>query len=655
MRSFLALAIALLLAFAAQFLLTQHQPPNPIASGVLFAASLGIALWVLRGGSEYGDTSIRPPEVAGGGRQKWRAYLLVASFACFALALLLEQRRGFPEIAAALWLLSLLAFAAAFWRREGKTNPLESTDARPDISRTLEMVSLVLILTLAFALRFVSLTDMPPSVHGDEGEMGLVAKDLLAGRVRDLFSLGWTGFSIFSYSLIAGPMGLIGQNLFGLRMSSVVVGMLSIPFFYLLCKSLFNVRLALLAAFLLAVSQPYIHYSRLGGNYLQADLILLMGLYLLLRGLRNGEGMSFVGSGLALGLSWQTYYAARILPLLMVALLLHLFLTRRELIMRNSRNLAVLVTMAVLTFAPMGLYFLDHPDPLIARSRDVFVFNARAHFKSAHGTDDTLEMLRIQLWETFTTFNWRGDGGSHYGYQGPMLDLLSAPLFVLGLGYSTYRWRRWRFFLPAFWFWATAILGGVLTVDAPTYTRLVGLMPIVYLFAALVIDRLWHLFSVAFPGQRQRLFLIPLFLWLAGVAFLNYQGYFHTYVSRDRPRSWVTELALYIRELGPEYEIYFFMPPILYFDYATIRFLAPDAQGVSVVRLADQVPIRKASPKGAAFIFGLHRLDELSQVQSWYPKGKLEEHVASAGSARFVSYLVSTPELERVRSSLTVP
>lgn len=636
----LLVAAALGLALAAQLLLDNPRP-DWILVAPLFA---GAAL--LAAGAFPSDTESNPPEVPSEQELTYRRTipLLALSLASFAFSLYLFQQEQWPEIATVAWAGALASFAAAFlsWRK-----PRFRALRPADVGEGALIIGIVL---LAFALRFANLENLPPSVHGDEGEFSLSAFGFLEGRFHHPFAVGWFGFPLMSMVPHALTMKLFGVGLFGTRMASVILGTLGVLPFYFMVRLMFGWRVALVGAFLLAVSAPHIHFSRLGLNNIQAPLLITLALYFVFRGFKSRRRLDFVVGGGAVGLSLQAYTGALILPGLVALFGGYLLLSQPSFLRRHGVNMAVMAVAALLTFAPLGLFFLKHSETFYSRSQVVYLFTEgnRAHFKSIYGTEDTADMLRIQFVNNLLPYNWRSDTSLFYGFQGPLLDPWTAPLFVIGMAFSIRRLRDERHLLLLLWFWATLLVGGVLTVDSPSLARLVGLLPVAYAFAAIAVDRALTAFGRVLPKRGEVVLMIPLLLWLGAVGYTNYHNYFDIYPVRDQPRDWVTELALQMRDLSPQYRFYLVTEPILYFAHGTIRFLAPQGQGKSMANVSSALPIRDAGGKGVAFYFAMPRQDQLPEVQRWYPGGSYQLYQVSQGRASFISYLVSSEEVERV-------
>ncbi|HVA89560.1 MAG TPA: glycosyltransferase family 39 protein, partial [Chloroflexota bacterium] len=119
---------------------------------------------------------------------------------------------------------------------------------------------LVVILVAAMLLRATALDTIPGFVHFDEAGFGIQARQIVAGQVPTVFSMGFADIPILENSWVAAFLRIFGDNLVALRLSSVVPGVLSIWLLALLGKEIFNPRVSLLAAGLLTVSFYHIHY-----------------------------------------------------------------------------------------------------------------------------------------------------------------------------------------------------------------------------------------------------------------------------------------------------------------------------------------------------------------------------------------------------------
>jgi len=382
-------------------------------------------------------------------------------------------------------------------------------------------------------------------------------------------------------------------------------------------------------------------------NNILTPFFELLAFYFLLKGLRSRKGLDFVWSGLAIGFGLYTYHASRLVPLIIPVFLTYRLITEKGFLRTHHREIAIMIAAATFAFAPLGLYFIEHGRQFMSRGAGVFIFSAKNmdHFFHHYRTRDSLRVLGIQTWHTLAIFNYWGDTSEQYGFREPILDFYTSAFFVLGLAYSLSQWRRWKHFFLNLWFWATIVTGSILTVDAPATPRLAGLVPVLFIFAGLALDKAREQLSQAFRTKGKHYFASATALTLLLIAYTNGDAYLNRYIRKQKPMSGSTELARYIRSLGPEYRVYLLGAPHLYFGFGAIRFIAPGSEGVDVYNVADEVPIRSEVEKEAAFILLSSHLDALSFIRHYYPNGTLEEHRDVYNHLMFASYRVSREEI----------
>ncbi len=643
-RSVLAIS-AIALALLAQHYLAQRIY---VVDALLLYA---VAAYLIARAFAGTETIKEPASTSASVERSWTQRTWGAlGIACLLLVLSLIWLRNpvSPFFGTILWLASLVSFVLAFISQTGT-----ETVGGQEALQGWELIILGFIVVVGFLLRFYNLELLPPSLHGDETETGLQAIEIMEGQVNDLFTTGWYDLPLLSFAAHALSMRVFGVGVFGLRMASVTFGTLSLLPFYFLVRSLFSKQTAVISTTLLAVSHWYVHFSRLGINYIQTSFFELLAFYFLLRALRFRKGSDFVWSGLAVGFGLYVYFASRLVPLLIPVFLAYRALSEKGFLRSNYQGIALMAAATIFAFAPLGLYFVDHEGQFVSRAKGVFIFTPSNlnHFFYAYHTRDPLRVLWIQTVHTLSAFNYRGDTSGQYGFREPILTSLTSAFFILGLAYSLSQWRRWEHFFLNLWFWATIVTGNILTTDAPFTPRLVGMVPVLFIFAGLALDKTREQLSQAFRPKGKRYFASVTALTLLLIAYTNGDAYLNRYIGKQKPMSDSTELARYIHYLGPEYRTYLLGAPHFYFGFSTIRFIAQGAEGVDVYNVADEVPIRSEVEKEAAFILLPSHLDALSFIRHYYPNGTLEEHRDVYNNLMFASYRVSHEEI-RARQGL---
>jgi hypothetical protein len=198
------------------------------------------------------------------------------------------------------------------------------------------------------------------------------------------------------------------------------------------------------------------------------------------RVLEKGRGRDAVFGGLALGLSQYTYVAARLLPVLLIALCLA---DPRRCVSR-WRQLVLFGAVALLVFLPEGLYFVEHRDLVLLRASQVSVFNPNPLIEGAKNTPPE------SLLNTAGMFLVRGDPNPRNNIPNrPVFDPLLGILFVAGLGLaakasirsSQYRW-------PLIWL-PVMLLPSALAHESPNMFRAIAAAPATFFFPALALHR----------------------------------------------------------------------------------------------------------------------------------------------------------------------
>jgi 4-amino-4-deoxy-L-arabinose transferase-like glycosyltransferase len=543
-----------------------------------------------------------------------------------------------------LYVASVLLFLLVQPRRS------ESPQRNAERWQAWELILLCSIVGLGFFLQAYRVADIPPGFHGDEAESGLQALQILNGEVQSLISVGWYHLPMMSFAWPAVSMAFLGDTIFGLRMSSVIIGTLTLIAFYPLVRLLFDRTTALLATFLLAVSHPFIALNRLGINYTHTTLFQVVSFYFLFRGLRSRKWWDFAASGLFLGAGLYLYYASRLVPFIVLGFLACAALAQRGFLQRYWRGIAVLLLAATVIFAPMGAYFVGHPWHFMSRTLHVFALGDQGWVDTAYPQSNPASTLLAQAARVLPLFNYGGDTSGQYGYKGPMLDFVTSVLFVLGIAYSTARCSRPRHLFLLIWFWATLIVGGMLTLPAPFVPRLAGILPVPCIFAALALRGTADVFRESWGLRRSTNAVIgvSLALVLGTAAVLNYRTYFSEYLQTIQGwamREPATAIARYVDSLGEEWHVYLLGEPKLYIRHGTIRFIARDLEGTDLFDVDRYVPLRTTREKNAVFVLLPSHLHHLGTLHQYYPGGVLRNFTRPSGELWFTAFEIDAEDI----------
>ncbi len=648
--TFILLTLALALAFTAQHFFSAdrtHYRQALLVYGVAI-----VVVWVyafLEGhwsGSLRSEEGQSAPAATDNERINFtplRFALFFASFLALAFSLMLQQRNSAYLGQVIFWLVGLAFLVAACW-------PYSTLGVsyfwRKLKSHWGEMCLVVLIVALGFALRAYGLDSIPGGFHGDEGEWAMDAVAIMEGRLVPPFGTGWDRHpSMFSY-LQAFTMKVFGMNVTGVRMLSAIAGTLTLLGLYLLVRRMFGRWAAMVAAFLLAVSHWHIHFSRLAMNDIEVPLLTMLIVYFLYRGVESRRPLDYCLSGMSLGLCFYFGNKSHLLPPLIVLLFLYLVIFKRGFLRHQWRNILVFLIATLLTFAPLGLFYSQRrwEGFVFARLQNRSIFNNLDRFYAVYGTKEVWDVLRIQTERTVLLLNYYTDAGIFLTFtHEPLLDYFTAAIYVLGLAYSLYHWREAKHGLLLCWYGVT-LQGSILSIIAPQAHRIVGMIPVPFIFAAIAIERFRGELAKVASWRKAIYSALPLALFLVIVAYVNIDAYFVRYAERW-PWLDITTMAKYIRDLGQDHAIYFFGTPHTYVKHGTIRFIAHGVDGVDVANAADVVPVRREVDRNVAFILMGSHLQTLSFIEAYYPGGVLRNFEDAKGRKLFAAYLVTQQEV----------
>ncbi|HYD49865.1 MAG TPA: hypothetical protein VEB21_16020, partial [Terriglobales bacterium] len=243
----------------------------------------------------------------------------------------------------------------------------------------------IAIVALAAVLRIVWLDSIPTGFFQDEATNGNDALELATKEWR-LWSESVGGRpTLFLYAMLP-VLHLFGTNYLTLKVLPVTIGIATVAAVYWLGRVAFGSRMALWAAFLLAVSRWHIHYSRLAWEAICVPLFAAAGFALLLQGLaRQGRAAALrVGAGaVLLGLGLYTYAAYRAAIAVAIVFGASVLLLRSESgrrIEQATAKIGLAGTVGLLVALPLILFAVRQPELYWHRYHDVSLTSFMAYY-----------------------------------------------------------------------------------------------------------------------------------------------------------------------------------------------------------------------------------------------------------------------------------
>jgi 4-amino-4-deoxy-L-arabinose transferase-like glycosyltransferase len=427
---------------------------------------------------------------------------------------------------------------------------------------------MVVVLLVGAALRLASLNTVPPGLSHDEAYNGVTALEVwLLGR-REIFFDIYNGIEPLIVYWQALYMRLFGIVPFAMRLVNVTAGLLTIALTYAIARRLLaglGSKVSrwggLLAATGVSLSFWAIFVSRLALRAVTLPLLELPAFYCLWRALTDDQEASparatrrlayFALGGIWLGAAMYTYLSSRFLPFIPL-LFFGYWSLRRQARREHWVGMAVFFVAWAVVFAPLAVYYFNHPDVFGRRAGQVLNLPLALAGDPGPLISSTLRTLGM--------FSLIGPDSSRYGLTGlPVFDPFGAVFFLIGLIVSLARLRRSPqqsapYAFLTIW-WLVMLIPDFITGESPHFLRTVGALPPTYILWALGILTLGTWLVSRVPSLVRRWAVPALALYLVAVGWFSVRDYFFRWArdaeAREIYGADFTEVARYLENTEP--------------------------------------------------------------------------------------------------------
>ncbi len=512
---------------------------------------------------------------------------------------------------------------------------------------------LILVTAVAAFYRFYHIDRLPPGFQFDQAYYVFDVLRLLQGQYSIFFAAPGGTEPLYIYLATVGT-AIFGITPLGLKLTTAVIGTVTVPCIFGLARTMFRSNLVgVLAGLLAAVSVWHIFFSRYGERVVLLVLLAVFALWFFWRALEHGRRRDFIYTGVFVGLGLCTYPAARVWPVALILIALYFAWEQRPRARIYLAGLALVLGVAIILFLPLAFYFFAHPDQFISHSADVSVFvphNAVQENVAAALAGNGLRLLEM--------FFVKGDGGMIRNVPGrPVFDPATALLFLAGvatlcmalLGRRGDRDRRRAVFLSA---WILVSLGvSLFTDDAPNFVRTLPAMPAVVMVAAWGGGQVWERLQLtALRNAAAPAFAVIL---IAGswssfhdyfVSFSNDPGLYYTFnADKEEVSAWINQNAR---------TSHVFLAPVWY-QVSTISLLTRNSPLKSFESRDTIVLPSRASGEDALFVFPYDQEKKAQTMQSRLGNlGTIENLIGSNGQRLLLYYRVPANLLPDPRTPL---
>lgn len=222
-------------------------------------------------------------------------------------------------------------------------------------------IALLIIVAIAALLRLLFLGTIPNGFFCDEASNGYDSYSILKtlrdqhGNFLPLFARALDDYRPSLYIYLTAPfIQIFGLNEFAVRLPAAIFGVLTIIVFYALVKELFDKRVALITALLLAMNPWHIHFSRIAFEATLIPFFTCLSVWLFLKSLKHPNYLPL--TAIVWGLSLHTYQASRVFFSLFF---LGIILIYRKELWQLKKQVLIAISLFLLIFIPLFSFWIS--------------------------------------------------------------------------------------------------------------------------------------------------------------------------------------------------------------------------------------------------------------------------------------------------------
>ena len=367
---------------------------------------------------------------------------------------------------------------------------------------------LLVILLLAAFFRFWQINTLPGGLFPDEAANGLDIISMAHGQIQPFYERGNGREALFFY-FEGLSTWLFGKGVWQFHIVSAAFGFFAVLGVYLLAKRLLGKNVALMSAFLMAVSAYPVDVTRTAFRANMVPLLSTLTLLFLVKCYQAATAKEKYWSaglaGMCFALGFYTYPSFRMmLPLilgfgiLIVVGLRHRF---RQLVADYTRYKLVFLASFLVFISWLASYFIAHPDSFVGRSGQVSIFNINLNHGDLFGTFFSVFKATVLAFFTHGDLNWRHNI-SGFPFLPPMVSpLFAAAWIIFTIAIVRLLWQVWKKQLDATtvyqaliatWFWFMLAPEVSTAEGIPHGLRLTGTIAPLFIMSGYGFQWLWR-------------------------------------------------------------------------------------------------------------------------------------------------------------------
>ena len=551
----------------------------------------------------------------------------------------------FDIINITLWVLSLGFLVYSLWLKNPKITTGSDTDERR--RKLIWSMVMVGIFAVAIFFRLYRTDSIPVEPFSDHAEKILDVYEITQGDYSIFFprNTGREALQMYWTVLVANLFGT-GLSYLSLKLGTALLGILTLPYIYLLGKEFGNERVGLFALFLFGIAYWPNVISRIGLRFPLYPLFAAPTLLYLIRGLRTGNRNDFILSGIFLGAGLHGYSPFRIMPILVVVAFGIYFLHAQSKANRQQGFLwfVIIVITSLFVFLPLLRYWMEHPDQ--------FGYRAFSRLGSVETAlpGPAWQIFLSNLYRGLLMFNW--DDGEIWVNSlphRPALDIVTGALFVIGIVLLIVRYARqrdWRDMvllvsIPVLLM--PSILSLAFPSENPALNRAGGGAVAAILVSALALDGLLAGLSNGRSGRRLFIAYGLTGILLVTSALQNYDLVFDKFDKNFRAGAWNTsEMGQVISDFRDTYgqTDTFWIVPFPYWVDTRLPGVWAGIPNRDFALWPENFSQTVNLPAPKMFLFWPEDLQAENALKELYPDGVLTRYTSTFAGKDFMMFFV---------------
>ena len=550
-----------------------------------------------------------------------------------------------------MWAIAILSTAIAFW------NPAQLPALWQGIKRgswewriTWWHVALFGLGVVAVFFRYWHLSGVPAEMFSDHAEKLLDVADVLAGKHRIFFPRN-TGREAIQMYLTACIIRCLGVpfSFLALKLGMVTMGVLTLPFVYLLGKEIGGKWLGFWATLLTAIAYWPNVISRVALRFALYPAFTAPALYFLVRALKRGHRNDYIWAGIFLGLGVHGYSPFRMVPLT-VLLAVGLYWLHEKVPKKRQRaaiGLGLVALFSFIIFLPLFRYMLSNWQMFFYRGATRIGQLERPY------PGNPFVIFFSNLFKAWLMPFWDdGETWVHSVVHRPALDWVSAALYALGTATALFHYarkRRWEdlfLLLSVPFLMLPSILSLAFPNENPCLNRTGAAYIPIFIIAALGIETLRR--SLSTSGGRwlgKAVFWVGIIGLMLVSARANYNLVFKQYNQQFKAGAWnSSDMGRVIRgfyESVGEPDHAWVIPYPYWVDTRLVAINAgifPKITDYAMPRERLEQTLAVPAPK--LFILKPEDKDSLNALQHLYPNARVRIFSSPTPGKDFIVYFV---------------